>query len=414
MGGLPAGGGFGGAAKRFYLHNHVLVLSVMLSLVGIGTGTATAMVLLQSPPLLEPHLFVAAALVAAGCCMLQTRHLPLAVLTAVAPLPGLIWAAPVSGGSSFGAVPFLAYAFAFAVAASEAQAVVSRALDGEESEHPWRPAAAAAGLAAAMALMWFRRTPSADAALQLVMDTALAMISAAILVPAGAYLLRFDESFVARANRVRERRQRSLEWAALAATPRWALSFSGIALIFVALGWFGAEPLKATVRAANLLAPGAVSVVLFFLIAARLTGGWREALGATLAAAVVCLIGLWAAESMPHEGPVFVGILEMVALAAFLAFVAGRRAWGLRRSGDDATMARQRAMEEMGTSQVFAAAGAFVALLPYLALHPGYAADAGAMLFAAFGGALFAPALATAAEILLPRHRTVEEIYGRR
>ncbi len=404
----------GGAARQFYLRHRTAILSIALSAVGIATGTATSNAILQDATALGPETMGAGAILAALCCIVQTRHTALAVLAAIAPLPGLILAAPVSGGPAFGFVPFLAYAFGFAVAAMQAETSVARVLDGSEREYPWRSAAAAVGLMAVLAALWFWRTPSADAAIQAIVDVAGASATALILVPVGASLLHFDESFVARANRVRERRRRISESVAKATVPRWALSLTGIAFVFLALGWFGARPLFGVLGIASLLRIAA-SVFIVAVAAERIAGGWREAVAAVLVAAAAALITLWGMALARRGAYAYPGALEVLAFTAFLSFCGGRRAAAFRQLGDDPAVARERAMEESSSGLMFAAAGAVASMLPGIfILHRSYAIYPVAMLFAALGGALFAPAIAAAVEVLLPRRHSVEELYGKR
>ena len=408
---LQAGTGFGGAAREFYSHHRILIVSVVLSLVGIATGTATAMSLLQNATVPEPLVLGAGAALAAGCCAVQTRHLGLAALTALAPLPGLIWAAPLSDGASFGAVPFMAYAFGFAVAALLAQAIAERVLDGKDDEYPWRAAGAALALMLVLAVFWFWGTDASGAAVQAVTDAVLCAASALVLLPMGASLLHLDESFVARANRVRERRRRILERLAFLATPRWALSFTGIALVFLALGWFGAEPLMRTGGAALLLRLASVGVVIAG--AGVFARGWREGLAVGLIGAVVCFLSLWATAVGARDVVAPVGVLLATSVALFLALHAGRRA--LRYSARETPLeAWRRTIEDTAGSQVFAGAGALSALLPAVAVWPGYAPLAIALFAAGFSGTVLAPAAVTALVSLLPRRRSVEDLYGSR
>jgi hypothetical protein len=409
-----AGSDSGGAARQFYLRHRTPILSVALSAVGIATGTATANAMLQDATALGPATMGAGVILAALCCTVQTRHIALAVLAAIAPLPGLILAAPVSGGPAFGFVPFLAYAFAFAVAAMQAETVVAHELDDKAREYPWRSAAAAIALMAVLTALWFWRTRSYDAAIQAIVDIAGAGVSALVLVPVGASLLQFDESFVARANRARERRRRICETVAMATIPRWALSLTGIALIFLALGWFGARPLFGDLWTASLLRIVA-SVFIVAVVAERIAGGWREAIAAALVAGTAALIALWGMALARRGAFSYPGALEVAAFAAFLAFCGDRQAAAFRRLGDDAAVARERAMEDGGSGLMFAAGGAVASMLPGLfLLHRAYAIYPVAMLFAALGGVLFAPAIATAVEVMLPRRHTVEELYGKR
>jgi hypothetical protein len=411
MAALQAGTGFGGAGREFYGRHRIPIVSVVLSLVGIATGTATAVSLLQNAVILDPLVLGAGAVLAAVCCEVQTRHFGIAALTALAPIPGLIWAAPLSDGASFGAVPFLAYAFGFAVAALLAQSIVERALDGEGGEYPWRAAGMALGLTLVLGVLWFWGTDASGAAVQAVVDAIFCAASALVLLPMGASLLHLDEGFVARANRVRERRQRIFERLALVATPRWALSFTGIAFVFLALGWFGAEPQMRTGATALLLRlASAVVVIVGAGIFAR---GWREGLAVGLTGAVVCLVSLWATIVGTRDVLAPVGVLLATSVALFLALHAGRRA--LRHAPRETPLeTRRRTIEDTAASQIFAGAGALSALLPAVAVWPGYAPFAIALFAAGFCGIVFAPAAVTALESIFPRRRSVEDLYGSR
>ena len=81
---------------------------------------------------------------------------------------------------------------------------------------------------------------------------------------------------------------------------------------------------------------------------------------------------------------------------------------------DDPAIARLRAVEDLGGPQWFAILGGTAALLPFVVVHPANAAYVVALAFAGAGALGFAPALATACEMLVPRRRSVEELYGRR
>jgi len=407
-------GGAAGAARQFALRHRVLLLSLALSALGIATGVATTNSILGGASLGDAGLILAGAVLAATCSLLHTRHLALAVLTAAAPLPGLIWAAPMNADAAFGVVPVLAYAFAYAIAVMLAHNTLIRTLDDGTAENPFKPVAAAAGLMAALALLWFWRAATGAASFQAVLDVVLAAASTLIVMPIGASFLHFDEEFVATANRVRERRQRLLEKIAMTAVPRWGMSIAGIALIFVALAWFGAEPAFSFVHFANAPVLFAVSLVLTFAVALSVCRGWREGFAATIAAGLAGLTALWAFAVIGKMAPTApVGVLELVSLASFLAFYGARRAAAYRRLGDDTAIARLRAVEDLGGPQLFAILGGIAALLPVVALHPADGAYALALAFAGAGALGFAPALATACEMLVPRRRSVEELYGR-
>jgi hypothetical protein len=407
-------GGVAGAARQFALRHRVLILSITLSVIGIATGLATANAILGGASFGDAALILSGAALAGVCSLVHTRHAALAFLTAVAPLPGLVWASPMNADAALSIVPVLAYVFAYGVAVMQTQNILIGTLDGGTVEPSYKPFAAAAGLLAALLLIWFWRSAITVAAFQAVLDVVLASASALVVIPVGALVLSFDEAFVAAANRARERRQRLLEIIAVTATPRWGMSISGIALIFLALAWFGAEPEFVHVHIANAKALFAVSLALTFALSASACGGWREGFGATVAAGVAGLSVLWAYASI-GKIPLMslIGVLELVSLVLFLTFCGARRAAAYRRLGDDPSIAQLRAVEELGTPQFFAILGGIAALLPIVALHPSNAAFVVALMFAGAGVLGFAPALATACSVLVSRRRSLRELYGR-
>ena len=407
--------GVAGAARQFARRYRVVLISIVFSVIGIVTGVTTANAILGGASLAGGAMILASAAVACAVSLVHTRHLGLAFLTAAAPLPGLAWAAPMSGEAAFGIVPVLAYVFAYGVAVMLAHNILGGALDGESSGHPLKPVAAAAGLTASLALLWFWGAVSGEPGFQAVLDVALAAASSLIIMPIGESVLNFDEAFVGAANRARERRQRRLEKLAMVAVPRWGMSVSGIAAIFVALAWFGAEPSFSLVHLVSAPLKFAVSLVVTLGLALSVCGGWREGFAATVAAGLAGLVTLWGfavVGQMTANSPV--GVLEIVSLAGFLAFCEAGRAAAFRRLGDEASIARLRAVEDLGGPQFYAILGGIGALLPSVILHPAFAPFVAGLAFAGAGALAFAPALATACELLLPRRRSVEEMYGRR
>jgi len=416
MAGRGSGDGAGaGAAWQFYLRHHLVLLSIALSVLGVATGVTTAYSLLQGGSL-RGAAAVAAGIVLAGIVSwFHTRHIGLAILTALAPLPGLLWAAPISVGSAFGAVPLLAYVFAYGLSVMLAQDVLTRALDGSAAEYPHKSAAAAAGLAAALGFLWFSHGRHTGAAFQAVADIGFSGGAVLILMPMGEALLHFDENFVARANRTRERRQRWLEKIALVAVPRWGASIAGITLIFTALAWFGAAPAFSFFHFDNALALAGASAGLVFLIATAAAGGWREGLAATLAVGLVSLMTLWGFaifERAPREAAV--GISLLAATTLFLILCQARCAHAYMLAGDHSAVARLRAVEEIGGPQIFAVLGGLAMLLPSVVGRPIYAPYAVGLAFAGAAALAFVPALVTASEMLVARRRSVEDLYGRR
>lgn len=396
-----------GAAGAFVARHRTAVVSAVLSLTGIATGMATALAWFQAVSFVDTGALALGAVLAAGVGFWQTRHAGLAILTALTPLPGLLWAAPLCGGSGFGVVPFIAYGFGFALAALYAQRVLGRLLRGAGGEPPWRAAAVALGLMAVFAVLWFAKTTQADGALQAVADTLAASVSVLLLLPLAVTYLDFDETYVAQANRVREKRSLLFEKAGNAAIPRWGFSLTGIALVFLALGWFGSEPL---------LREGwwryGVTLILAPAVLGTVCGGWREGLALTLVAAVSCVVALWWARYDMRLPFAAAGALQAAMLAVFIGLTGARSMRRWRNAGDVPEMVRRRVLED-ASGAVFAALGTGAVLLPAL-WHAGAVPLVLAVPAAGLCGALLFPAVVTAAETLIPRRRSVEEVFGKK
>ena len=155
----------------------------------------------------------------------------------------------------------------------------------------------------------------------------------------------------------------------------------------------------------------AASVCLVVAGAGVFVRGWREGLAIGLVGAVTCLVSLWATAAGGGFAPV--GSLLCTSLSLFLALHAGRR--NLVQAARETPLdARQRTIEDTAGDQIFAGAGALSALLPAVAVWPGYAPFLIALFAAGFSGIVFAPAAVTALESLLPRRKSVENLYGSR
>ena len=404
---MAQGGSGIAAVERFIRRRRTLCVSILLSFVGIATGAASAAAILQHASPRAAAVIGAGVVVGVAAMALRMRHLGLALLTALAPLPGLMWAAPISGGVGFGWTPLLAYAVAFGIAVTCARVIVLRALGHADERYPGWSAAVASGIFVVLIVVWTWRPAIEPAAWQAAADVVLATASVLLLMPVGAWFLSFDERFVADANRAEERNGRVLESISLIATPRWGLSVTGIALVFVALGWFDAA--ADAVLSAGAAIRAAVSLSLVAVAVGALCRSWRDGFGAVIACAVVVLICLWGpAHHEPYQ-PIYV--LEITTLAVFLILVGARRARSYRRR--HAPSARARAIEDCGQAQVLAGIGAALVVVPGVALgHLGGAYPFG-FLFAALGGLCFAPAVAASIEALLPYRRSVEDLYGK-
>jgi hypothetical protein len=392
-------------AAGFVARHHTAALSVVAALTGVVTAAAAASVWFQSIVWLDAATLMAGAVLAFAVAYWHTRHLALAMLVAATPLPGLVWAAPLSAGAHFGAVPFVAYGFAYALATLYVRHTLDRVLGVAAGEPPWRAAAVVLGLTVAYALIWFYRTENGDAALQAVGDIIGASASVLLLLPLSAALVHCDEAFVAKVNRARERRGRLFEHLGGATIPRWGLSFTGVALIFLALGWFGAEPE---------LRSGwwryAVTIVVAAAALGPFAGGRREALGLLLVTAIACLLALWWRNYDARLPFGAVAALEVAMLACLIALSGARlmRLW--RASGDEPAMARRRALED-GSGAVFATLGAAAAALPSL-VFAGAQVIVLAIFVGGLCGALLPAVIVSGLDAILPRRRSVDDVFG--
>ncbi|GAA0556117.1 hypothetical protein [Rhizomicrobium electricum] len=390
-------------AAGFLARHHSAALSAVAAFAGLATAAATASVWYQSIVWLDVAALALGAVLAAAIGYWHLRHLTLAILVAVTPLPGLLWAAPLSAGSSFGLVPVIAYAFGFALATLYVQRLLDRLLRSRAGEAPWYATGVMLVLTAVLVPIWFHGTNS-NAAVQAASDLIGTSASVLLLLPLSLPLLRFDEAFVAEANRARERRGRIFEWLGGAAIPRWGLSFTGIALVFLALGWFGAEAM---------LLRGwwqfALTAVLVCAALGAFAGGWREGLGLGLVLALVTVVALWWRSYDPRLPFGAVAILEMTMLAGLLALAGARQMRRWRASGEPSDMVRRRALED-SAGGVFATLGATAAAMPSL-IHAGAPVVVLSILAAGLCGALLFPAILTALETLLPHRRSVEDVF---
>ena len=259
-----------------------------------------------------------AVLAGAGMAFVQFRYVRLAILVALAPLPGALWFAPGS------------YGFGFALAVLMASGLANRLLMGGSEEDAFASlfeAAPALIGALAVAFVWSLWSHADFPGLM------AASLSVLVAVPAGAIFLPFGEHFHIAANRAREARGRVADMAARLAQARWALSLSGIALVFAVLGIF---EIPVTPPPADWIGGVLIAAVLF-----AATMDWRAGTAA-LACAILLLL---------YERGMNSSLLLFVLLAQFLA-------GGTRRYPGDALLAWARAIEDHIIPAVFAGLGA--------------------------------------------------------
>jgi hypothetical protein len=348
--------------------------------------------------------------VAAGIAFIHLRHVGLAVTAVLAPLPGMMGAA-----SGFSTATLAVYGAATVAAALVAGDVTRLILTNRERADAaataltrMAPAVLAAGIVNAVLLAAWLGTAAA-------VPLMAALVSVLLVVPFVAALLPFGESFFVAANRARDAREPLLRIASHVAEPRWGLSLGGITLVLAVLGWFGAAPLLA--HRAALAQPWlwSGSALGLLAVAFAVARDWRDAVAIALGTAALTLLDLWLwGRATGHLTLTAFGEIALTVSAAYLLMlVVSDRRRRHRRQGDESSMARARALEELGAAPWYGAAGAAAAIVPWIVVHGSNATLAAMFVLAAGAAMVAAPALATALETLVPRRRSVEELYGR-
>ena len=370
-------------------------------------------------------LLLSGASLAVGAVVgfIHLRHAGLAILGALAPLPGMLAAAPYAMAHGVALTGLLGvYAWSALVAAHLCGVIERRILDASAREEAAQAAlansfvpVALAVLAAGLLLLgWYFRTATALTAGTVAMFAA-GLLSALIFTPFIAAMLPFGEAFFVAANRTQERRENALAVATLVIEPRWAFAMSGAALVLATLGWFGVEPILVGNIFLSRWEYWLGSALLLFLAVFAAGRDWRDALAATLGLAVLALVSLYLCHRvtgrlMPRS---LIEIFLLLAATLYPMLVVVVQSRRYRLAGDAAAVARLRAIEDAGWSPWFGALGAAAALLPWLALHGSLVTLVVLIPLACAVALIGMPALATALERLVPRRRTLGELYGR-
>jgi len=249
-------------------------------------------------------------------------------------------------------------------------------------------------------------------------------VTALLLIAFGAAMgmgwlarwLPYSERFIAEANAAREIRERWIARLSFVSAPRWALSLSGIAMVLGAIAFFGARSPYLQGGPGWLAARyGEVAIVTFVLFALALRN-WRLALAQVLTLLFEMLFGLWPISPGPMAGLSEDRMLFAVALA-INAIPLMWLAWavnGFLREGDEITTAILRALQQTGSAALSAT---IAATIPWLVVT--ISGGIARFEFAAGVAAIVATpliflALTGTIYTLLPRYRSVEEVFGKR
>jgi hypothetical protein len=358
--------------------------------------------------------------IGAAATFVHLRHGGLAALAAIAPVPGLLAAAPALAHlPSTDAVA--AYGVGFVVAGLLAAAITRAILDGAEAieavANSFRPVVlpilVGILVAALFAFDW-----GADRAAGLWAGVAVlaAVISAVLYVSLGVLPLTFDEAFFVRANRARDSRERRTAFIAVLGEPRWGWSVSGVGLVLVVVAWFAMAPLIPRGAIAHGVTVWAGSAVALAGVAFGFGRDWRLAVAAAAAISVSVLMGLWLWQETvgpltTHAG-VEIALADAAGLIGAAVVLHGYRRF--RRAGDESDAARMRSVETHAFALWASAGSAAATLAPSCIVHGSVAIWIAVLLLGCAAATILMPALATALESLLPRRRSVEELYGRR
>jgi len=335
-------------------------------------------------------------LILIACSYAQFRHIGLALVAALAPLPGY----GVAVALHMPAQP-LVYLCGFAVSLVLTSAIETRICDGippaEAAKRSvselfpiliW-PIALVTCTAIVLPLIEY-----VFAGLVLPLAVVLCGASALIFAPLAPRFLFYREEFITQANRLREKREGWLDALTFVVQPRWGWSVSGIALIFAVLGFFGGENSAAICLFAAIAALPAILGVLFAAFAYAATRNMRRTIAFLLTAAVLMCLMVWtSARIVPdvRDAPL------AIALAATPALILAGQSSVFARTGDTVAVATLRGFERCAVPIIFFCLAAALALCA--------AGAYGAAILVTCGGCaalMVFPALTTAIYDLFP------------
>jgi hypothetical protein len=313
-----------------------------------------------------------------GGAYLLLRHVGLAALAVIAPLPGYL------AVYFFFAPPLPVILAAMLLSNFLASRIALAIAQGETPVAPLLPSLGAL----AMATAWLFALPVDHFTWQFTAAITASMVSAFVLVPLVAKHLSFGEDFIARMNRARELRQRLFGSLEPVTRPRWGWSIAGVAFVLDAVAYFGAHVTLPSTRpewvAAGILA-GVTALV------AVLVRDWRRGLSLVCALAPMALLLWWMivlTQSFSRLSFLALGIAA--AAVALMAFSA----------------APLRALERDGASLTISLlAGAL-----FLALF-GQVQPVVVTLMGVIAALVFQPAFAAVFESLFPRREVLDARY---
>jgi hypothetical protein len=363
-------------------------------------------------------VLMAVGAVALVFSILHLRHAGLALSAAFAPLPGLVGAASLGLPVEPMALAFLAGS---TVALFLADEIALRVLDGSgvvaATAETLRENAIAGCVAATAAAAFTAVLLFAGHHARLPLVTALAELgsglSALIVLPLAASQLLFSEDFVARANRLRELRERRLERIAAVTEPRWGWSLTGIGVVFFALAYFGSRSLHASPSAAHsALEIWLVAAIVVTGAALATTRDWRRSLAVVTVLGLAALVGCWgyARAGILLNVTSWLALMQVLGTGAAMTLLVANAAQPEADEDGAAAMVRSL-LGKTGAAVTSSACGIVVLLALSLSVGREAMALAAALFFAGLGAVLLQPALTIAIETIAPRRSTIAARY---
>ena len=360
-----------------------------------------------------PVAFLPGAVIALALLLaisyLHLRHAGLAILVVVAPLAGLAAAIYITHRSypicylpGFAAGSFLA-----ASVASHTTSVSPRTAVLEALRSLWLVLLLALAFASLAPLLTVLTWDDAiDLLRGAVLESASGGISALIGMVCVAMVLRYDETFIVRTNRLLEARERWMRNLLFPAQLRWGASVGGIALILGVLGFFGMRDSGFVLSEAT-YARAASSAIVLLVAGYAVTHDIRRTLAIVFAMAPVVLVTVWMLFRW-KSGADPSTLLLTLPLAAMPVLVMASGAALFQRRGDDPATATIRAIERRGVSVATIMLAAAVADTVSGGFSGAAILEGGALVFGGVAALIVQPALSTMFYTLFPKRVSLD------
>ena len=408
------GGGARDEAVRTREKVRIRIAAAVLAIAAAATVLVAGLIWRQEA-IGQLPLWVAATSAAIILARLFTGHLALSLAAVFGPLGGMVWLIAL-GERLHLSPPSQPEVFSFGLAVSflALDTFLDRVMGDTSRTSPAAaivrgsaaPVLSALAVAAVISAATFQFSHAGIAAAWDLLQLSLVSVSSIGVVAALGTLAHLDESFIASSNRMREARTVWTWPLSRLATRRWALSISGVALVVLVLGGFGAAPLEFRITIALSLL-----VLCMFLSAWLFTRNWRISIGTGAGFLIASLLGLWGWKQSGGYGPFPPpGWSEGCCVAVLMLAAVGFRTTAIEAERSE-SIRLVLAVENISGAIGYAALGALVTTV----LSPGAAPVFVTLVIAGvFCSLVFTPSVSATLEAAVPRRRTVVELYGQK